>query len=149
MRPSCGPIDGNNHFFQQSTQQLFAIAIRGGRRHPDFVEISTERADLFFLFWAECAGSLLLSLLPFRLSRRQIAQTFFPLRLQAARDESILGLVRLRRGPFPPPVAIDSGLRPDPPRVARWHVSWLPPRPVSELSEMHLQQLGRFVCRRR
>src|SRR5437870_8921164 len=61
MRPSCGPIDGNNHFFQQSTQQLFAIVIRGGRRRPDFVEISTERADLFFLLWAECAGPLLIS----------------------------------------------------------------------------------------
>jgi hypothetical protein len=52
MRPSCGPIHGNDHFFLQSTQQLFAIAIRGGRSRPDFVEINTQPEDLFLLLWA-------------------------------------------------------------------------------------------------
>jgi predicted ABC-type ATPase len=32
MNASFGAIEGNNHFFQKSAQQLFAIAIRGGRR---------------------------------------------------------------------------------------------------------------------
>ncbi len=40
-----GPIDSNNDFFQKSAQELFAIAIRGGRRCPDFGQIGTEKTD--------------------------------------------------------------------------------------------------------
>src|SRR5207253_8845155 len=36
MSTPFGAIDSNNHLFQKSTQKLFAIAIRGGRRRPDF-----------------------------------------------------------------------------------------------------------------
>src|SRR2546430_10628651 len=45
FRSPFGAIDGNNHLFQKSTQKLFAIAIRGGRRRPDFVQIGTEREN--------------------------------------------------------------------------------------------------------
>ena len=48
-------------------------------REP-FAEIGTERANLIFFFWAECARALLLSSLQFRFGSSEIAQAFFPIR---------------------------------------------------------------------
>src|SRR2546429_6027626 len=58
MSTPFGAIDSNNHLFQKSTQKLFAIAIRGGRRRPDFVQIGTERENFLFLFLAQHARAL-------------------------------------------------------------------------------------------
>ena len=49
MSTPFGAIDGNNHFFQKSAQKLLAIAICGGRRRPDFVQIGTERVNFLLL----------------------------------------------------------------------------------------------------
>ena len=73
MSTMLGPIDGNNHFFEKSTQKLFAIAIRGGRRGPDFCQIGTKRLDFIFFFWTECARALLFPPLQFGFGSSEIA----------------------------------------------------------------------------
>src|SRR5260370_13518360 len=109
MSTTFGPIHGNDHFFQKSTQKFFAIAIRGGRRHPDFVQIGTEKANLIFFFLTESARALLLSSVQFRFRSSEIAQAFFPFGLQAARNQSVfrfdgtiltLGTLRFVARPF-------------------------------------------------
>src|SRR5512147_95256 len=79
------PIDGNHYFFQKRTQKFFAIAIRGGRRGPDFLQIGTESAKFIFFFLAERTRALLLSSTQLRFGCRQIAQAFFPRGFQPAR----------------------------------------------------------------
>src|ERR1019366_385614 len=74
--------------------KLFAIAIRGGRRGPDFVQIGTERANFIFFFLAECARALLFPPQQFRLGSSEIAQAFFPFCFQPAGHESVFGLDR-------------------------------------------------------
>src|SRR5260370_188901 len=109
MRTTFGPIHPNDHFFDKSTQKLLAIAIRGGRRYPDFIQIGTERTNLFFFCRAERAWALLFSTLQFRFGSREVAQSFLPFRFQAARNQSVfrfdgailtLGTLRVVARPF-------------------------------------------------
>src|SRR4029077_7872411 len=89
MRTMFGPIHSNDHFFHKSTQEFFAITIRGSRRRPNLVQIGTERTKLFFFCRAERAWALLFSTLQFRFGSREVAQAFLPLRFQAARNQSV------------------------------------------------------------
>src|SRR2546425_3574642 len=85
------PIDGHNHLFQKSAQKLFAIAIRGGRRCPDFMQIGTEREDFLFLFLAQHARALSFSPFEFDFCSGEIAQAFFPLGFESTCHESVFG----------------------------------------------------------
>ena len=58
MSTTIGPIDGNKDIFQKSAQKLFAIAIGGDRRCPDFCQIGTKRLDFIFFFCTEGARAL-------------------------------------------------------------------------------------------
>ena len=86
-----GPIDGNNHFFRKSGERLFAIAIRGGRRRPDFMRDGDARADFLFFPLAERARASLFPPLQLRLGGGEIAQTFFSFCFQSACNESVPG----------------------------------------------------------
>src|SRR5215471_4659261 len=86
------PLDGHNHLFQKSTQKLFAIPIRGGRRPPDFVQIGTERENFLFLFFAQHARALSFPSFEFGLCSGEIAQAPFPLGFESACHQSVLGL---------------------------------------------------------
>ncbi len=92
MRKAFGAIHSHNHFFQKGAQKLFAIAIRGGRRRPDFSQIGAERENLLFLFLAQHARALLFPPLEFRFGSGEIAQAFFPFRFQSTCHESVFGL---------------------------------------------------------
>src|SRR5438552_18785728 len=92
MSTPFGAIDSNNHLFQKSTQKLFAIAIRGGRRRPDFVQIGTERENFLFLFLAQHAEALPFPPFQFRFCNSEIAQALFPLGFESAGHKSVLGL---------------------------------------------------------
>src|SRR5271165_5356353 len=94
MSAPFGAIDGNNHLFQKSAQQLFAIAIRGGRRFPDFMQIGTERKNFLFLFLAQRAWTLSFPPFEFRFCSGEIAQALFPLGFESACHESVFGLDR-------------------------------------------------------
>src|SRR5215469_6711924 len=92
MSAQFGGIDGNNHFLQKSAQKLFAIAIRGGRCRPDFMQIGTERENFLFLFLAQHARALSFPPFELRFCSGEIAQAFFPLGFESACHESVFGL---------------------------------------------------------
>src|SRR6516162_8741740 len=102
MGAACGAVHVDDDFFQQRTEQLLAIAIRGGRCRPDFPEISTKREEFLFLFRAQRARALLLSPVELRFGGGQIAQPSFPFAFQSAGHEPILGFDHpiLTLGPF-------------------------------------------------
>src|SRR5260370_39381482 len=92
MSTPFGAIDSNKHLFQKSTQKLFAIAIRGGRRRPDFVQIGTERENFLFLFLAQHARALSFPPFEFGFRSGEIAQAFFPLGFESAGHKSVFWL---------------------------------------------------------
>jgi hypothetical protein len=63
----------HNHFFQKSSRKLLAIAIGGGRRRPDFVQIGTERGNSLFLGLTQHARALFFSPLELRFGGGEIA----------------------------------------------------------------------------
>src|SRR5215467_10606446 len=85
-------IDGNNHFFQKSAQQLFAISIRGGGRRPDFMQIGAERENFLFFFFAQRAWALSFPPFEFGFCSGEIAQAFLPLSFESSCHESVFGL---------------------------------------------------------
>src|SRR5271157_315853 len=92
MSPSFGAIDGNHHLFQKSAQKLFAIAVHGGRRRPDLMQIGSERENFLLLFLAQHARALSFPPFQFRFGSGKIAQTLFPLGFESACHESVFGL---------------------------------------------------------
>ena len=92
MRVTFGALEIQDHFFQQGAQEFLAIAVGGGGRVPNLTKIAAERLKVLELFESECARALLFAAAQFRFGGRQIAQTIFPFRLQAASDEPILRL---------------------------------------------------------
>ena len=73
MPAAFGSIHTHNHFFQKSSQKLLAIAIAGGRRRPDFVQIGTELENFLFLALTQPAGALFFSPLELRFGGGEIA----------------------------------------------------------------------------
>jgi hypothetical protein len=67
------------------------MAIRGGRRGPDSVQIGTEREDLRFLFLGQRAWTLSFPPFEFRFCSGEIAQALFLLGFKAACYESGVG----------------------------------------------------------
>ena len=92
MRAAFSLIHCHNHFFQKSAQKFFAISIRGGRGHPDFVQIGAERVNFLLLFLAQGARALLFPALEFGLGQGEFAQSFFPFRFQSACHQPVFGL---------------------------------------------------------
>src|SRR5215471_9782645 len=87
-----GPLEIENHFFQQCAQELLAVAVGGRRRSPHLTYIGAESLNRLKLRGADCAGALLLSSPQFHLRSSQVAQTVLPFGFQTASDQSIFGL---------------------------------------------------------
>src|SRR6266481_7407607 len=73
MPTAFSPIHTHNHFFQKGSQKLLAIAICGGRRRPDFMQIGAERENLLFLCLTQHARALFFSPLELRFCGSEIA----------------------------------------------------------------------------
>ena len=82
-------IHTHNHLFQKGSQKLLAIAICGGRRRPDFLQIEAERENFLFLCLTQHARALFFSPLELGFCGGEIAQAFFPLRFQSTCHEPI------------------------------------------------------------
>src|SRR5215472_17472619 len=92
MSPMLRAINSHDYFFEKPAQELFAITIHGGRRRPNLAQIGTQSTEPALFFRTECARTLLLPALQFRLGCREIAQPFLPLGFQPARHQPVLGL---------------------------------------------------------
>jgi hypothetical protein len=73
MRAAFGPIHTHQHFFQKSTQKLLAIAIRGGRGAPNFVQIGAESENFLSFVLTLRARALFFPPLEFGFGGSQIA----------------------------------------------------------------------------
>lgn len=85
-------VDGDVDLVEQGAQQLFAILVEGARCCPHSVEVVAEREDRGALSVGQRggAGGLAAGQLGFRCG--ELAQRLFPVALQAAGDEAVLGV---------------------------------------------------------
>jgi hypothetical protein len=83
-------VDGDDHFFEHRAEQLLAIAIGGRRGVPHPAEVTAERADRRTILIAESTRLLFLLLSDRELGFAELAETRFPLGLEATSDEAIV-----------------------------------------------------------
>ena len=83
---------GDDDLFEQRSQQLLAIARRGGRRFPYVLQIGAEREQAAPVFCAECSRSFTFAPGELGFGLLELAQALLPLALEAAGDETVLGI---------------------------------------------------------
>src|SRR6202045_1104000 len=83
---------GDDDLFEQRSQQLLAIARRGGRRFPYALQIGAEREQAAPVFCAECSRSFTFAAGELGFGLLELAQALLPLALEAAGDETVLGI---------------------------------------------------------
>src|SRR5882757_8482303 len=83
---------GDDDLFEQGSQQLLAIARRGGRRLPYSLQVGTERKQAAPVFCAERSRSFPFAPGELGFGLLELAQALLPLALEAARDEAVLGI---------------------------------------------------------
>jgi len=83
---------GDDDLFEQRSQQLLAIARRGGRRFPYVLQIGAEREQAAPVFCAECSRSFTFAPGEPGFGLLELAQALLPLALEAAGDETVLGI---------------------------------------------------------
>jgi len=86
------PVDVKDHFFDETAQQLLAIAVCGGGRRPHPPEIRAQREQLLALFSSERARPLAFAQGKLGLGLGQLAKRLLPVALETARDQAVLGL---------------------------------------------------------
>ena len=87
-----GLAHGDDDLFEQRSQQLLAIARRGGRRFPYALQIGGEREQAAPVFCAECSRSFTFAPGELGFGLLELAQALLPLALEAAGDETVLGI---------------------------------------------------------
>ena len=85
-------VDVEDDFLDQAAQQLFAVAVGGGGRGPHAAEVGAERKELLALGVGQGAWPLLLAKRELGFGFGEFLQGAFPVALQAAGDEAVLGL---------------------------------------------------------
>src|SRR6202034_482937 len=84
--------DVEDDFLDQAAQELFAVAVAGGRSGPHAPEVSAERKELLALGVGQGARPLLLAQRELGFGFREVLQGGLPVAFQAAGDEAVLGL---------------------------------------------------------
>src|SRR5689334_17870317 len=83
-------VDGNNHLFEQSTQQLFFVACRRGRRPPYLPQIAAKSEQTTSLVSAEHSGTALFASRQLRFGSLQFAQQLLPFGFEPACDQTVI-----------------------------------------------------------
>src|SRR5487761_2381831 len=83
-------LHGNDHFFEQRTQQLLLVTIRGGGSGPYTIEIGPEGTNALIVFGAQRAGTRLAFVFQFGLRLLEITQALFPRSFQSTSDKPVL-----------------------------------------------------------
>jgi hypothetical protein len=91
-----GAVRGLKHsdddLFEQRSQQLLAIARRGGRRVPYALQVDAQREQAATVFGAEYSRSFTFAPGELGFGLLELAQALLPLALEAAGDEAVLGI---------------------------------------------------------
>jgi hypothetical protein len=83
---------GDDDLFDQGSQQLLAIARRGGRRLPYGLQVGAEREQAAPVYGTEHSRSLAFAPGELGFGLLELAQALLPLALKAAGDETVLGI---------------------------------------------------------
>ena len=85
-------LDVEDDFFDQAAQELLAVAVGGCGRGPHAAEVCAEREQLLAFGVGQRPRSLLLAQRELGFGVGERVQRLFPVALQAARDQAVLGL---------------------------------------------------------
>src|SRR6266849_5797812 len=85
-------VYGDDDLFEQRAQQLLAVARRGCGRLPHGLQVGAQREQAVAVFCAERARPFPFAAGEFGFGVLELAQALLPLGLEAACDESVLGV---------------------------------------------------------
>src|ERR1700745_3549303 len=83
---------GDDDLFEQRSQQLLAIARRGGRRFPYALQVGTQRQQAAPVFCAERSRSFPFAPRELGFGPLELAQALLPFALEAAGDKTVLSI---------------------------------------------------------
>src|SRR5246500_5278604 len=89
---------GDDDLFEQRSQQLLAIARRGGRRFPYALQVGAQRQQGAPVFCAERSRSFAFAPGELGFGPLELAQALLPLALEAAGEKGVSGGLSLARG---------------------------------------------------
>jgi len=87
-----GSVQGDGDLGEQGAQEFLAVAVGGGRRGPDHVQVAAQCEDPGLLFRGQGFRCVCLAADQFGLGRGQRGQRLLPRGLQATRDQPVLGV---------------------------------------------------------
>jgi hypothetical protein len=83
---------GDDDLFEQRSQQLLAVARRGGRRFPYALQVDAQCEQAAPVFRAEYSRSFAFTPGDLGFGLLELAQALLPFALEAAGDETVLGI---------------------------------------------------------